>query len=64
MNVQDKDLIHPAICGSMTHRSRGYHVEIGDWEQCAPMNVGLSTADVHSFDDYGSNKFPVGVMID
>ena len=46
------DLVHSIIYRHMTHRSRGSHMEIDSWEQEAPTNVGLSTIDVHSFDDH------------
>ena len=46
------DLVHSVICGHMSHRSRGSHMEIDYWKQEAPTNVGLSTTDIHSFDDY------------
>ena len=40
----------------MTHRPKGSHVDIRKCEQKVPIDVGLSTTNVHFFDEcYGEN---------
>ena len=45
------DIVHSAICGHMTQRSRGSLMEIDGWEE-APMNDDIFAIIVHSINDH------------
>ena len=45
------DIVHSIICGHMTQRSRGSHMEIDGWEE-APMNDDLFFIIFHSINDH------------
>ena len=59
------DLVHLIICGPITHRSMGSHMEIDGWKQEAPTNGDLSIVDVHLSGDHdelqivAANEFSV-----